>query len=97
MDRDRVLAALRRHESELHRAGVEHLYLFGSVLRDEGRPDSDVDLFFDTADPKFSLIELIDLKDRIEAILGIEADIMSRASLHPMLRSRIEAESLCVF
>jgi predicted nucleotidyltransferase len=31
MDRDLVIEMLRAHEAELHRIGVAHLYLFGSV------------------------------------------------------------------
>src|SRR4051812_655609 len=64
-----VIARLRAHEAELHRAGVARLYLFGSVARQEARPDSDVDLFFDTDDPRFSLIELVVVWDRVSDIL----------------------------
>lgn len=97
MDRDHVIEALRAHEADLHRAGVARLYLFGSVSRGEARPDSDVDLFFDTDNPRFSLIELVDVQDRVSDILGTETDVMTRASLHPMLRPQIEAEALRVF
>ena len=53
--------------------------------------------FFDTDDPRFSLIELVDLQELVNAILGVDADVMTRASLHPMLRTRIEAEALRIF
>jgi predicted nucleotidyltransferase len=97
LDRDLVIDRLRAHEADLHRCGVGHLYLFGSVARDEARPDSDVDLFFDTGNPRFSLIELVDIQERVGSILGVECDVMTRASLHPMLRPRIEAEARRVF
>lgn len=97
MDRERVIAALRAHQAELRRFGVAHLYLFGSVARNEARADSDIDLFFDTDNPRFSLIELVDVQERVHAILGARSDVMTRASLHPMLRPRIEAEALRVF
>jgi predicted nucleotidyltransferase len=97
MDRDHVIATLRAHEPDLHRVGVARLYLFGSVARQEAGPNSDVDLFFDTDNPRFSLIELVDVRERVSDILGAETDVMTRASLHPMLRQRIEAEALCVF
>ena len=44
MDRELVLAALRTHERELKDAGVVRLSLFGSTVRGEASPDSDVDL-----------------------------------------------------
>jgi len=46
MERSKVIAKLKRHEAELKRLAVEHLYLFGSTARGEAREDSDVDLFF---------------------------------------------------
>jgi uncharacterized protein len=97
MDRDDVIATLRAHEADLQRAGVARLYLFGSVARQEATPDSDVDLFFDTNNPRFSLIELVDVQEKVSGILGAETDVMTRASLHPMLRGQIEAEALRVF
>ncbi|HUB47961.1 MAG TPA: nucleotidyltransferase family protein [Acetobacteraceae bacterium] len=97
MDRDAVIAKLRAHEADLHRVGVARLYLFGSVARQEARPESDVDLFFESDDPRFSLIELVDVRDRVSEILGTETDVMTRASLHPMVRDSIEAEALRVF
>ena len=97
MDRDTVINRLRAHEADLHRGGVAQLYLFGSVVRQQATPDSDVDLFFDTDNPRFSLIELVDVQDQVTAILGVETDVMTRASLHPRLRPRIEAEALRIF
>ncbi len=97
MDRAHVIQTLQAHEADLHRAGIARLYLFGSVARQEAGADSDVDLFFDTDNPRFSLIELVDVQDRVSAILGTETDVMTRASLHPMLRDKIEAEALRVF
>ena len=44
MQRDEAIATLKRHEAELRRLGVEHLYLFGSTARGEAGPDSDIDL-----------------------------------------------------
>lgn len=97
MNREQVIATLRSHEAELRRCGVARLFLFGSVAQAQARPDSDVDLFFETDDPRFSLIELVDVQGRVAAILNAESDVMTRASLHPMLRPRIEAEAIRVF
>jgi predicted nucleotidyltransferase len=97
MNREQVITALRGHEAELHPFRVSCLFLFGSVARNEAGPESDVDLFFDTDNPRFSLIELVDVQERVSTILGVASDVMTRASLHPMLRQRIEAEALRVF
>src|SRR5271166_2271947 len=97
MLRDEAIRKLREHEAELRRLGVEHLYLFGSTARGEAGENSDVDLFFDYERGKLGLFELMDVKERASTILGRKADIMTRDSLHKVLRPRIEASALQVF
>jgi len=97
MERNDAIAKLREHEAELKQLGVEHLYLFGSTVRGEARPDSDVDLFFDHPEGSIGLYELMDIKEAAARILECKADIMTRRSLHRVLRARIEASALQVF
>jgi predicted nucleotidyltransferase len=97
MTRDDILATLRSHAPDLKRMGASSLFLFGSIARDEAGPASDVDLFFDFADPRFSLIELVALQDRITDLLDARADVMSRGSIHPRLRASIEGSAVQVF
>ena len=94
---DEAIRKLREHEAELRRLGVQHLYLFGSTARGEAGEDSDVDLFFDYEKGKLGLFELMDVKEQTSRILGRKADIMTRDSLHKVLRARIEASALQVF
>lgn len=97
MDRSKAIAKLKEHEAELKQLGIEHLFLFGSTARGEARPDSDVDLFFDHPKGSIGLYELIDLKQTVTRILGCRADIMTRRSLHRVLRKDIEVSALQVF
>lgn len=97
MKRDDAISKLRDHETELRQLGVEHLYLFGSTARGEAREDSDVDLFFDHPEGSLGLYQLMDVKDAAARILGHKTDIMTRRSLHPVLRERIEGSALQVF
>ena len=92
MNRADVVARLKPHAPEFHRRGVTALHLFGSTLRGEAGPASDVDLFLDY-DPatKFSLIDLADVGLMLEEMLGTRVDLTTRDSLHPRLRARIEA------
>jgi predicted nucleotidyltransferase len=50
--------------------------------------------FFDTDNPRISLIELVDVQHRISEILGTATDVMTRASRHPMIRHSIEPEAV---
>ena len=97
MTREQAISRLIEHEAELKRLGVETLYLFGSTARNEAGTNSDVDLFFDYPKGKFGLYELIDVKDYTASILGAKADIMTRDSLHRMLRRQIETSAVRVF
>jgi uncharacterized protein len=97
MNRDAVISALKAHEAELRQLGVRSLYLFGSTARNEAREDSDVDLFFDHERGKLGLFQLMGVKEAAARIIGRETDIMTRGSLHPVLRERIEASALRVF
>jgi predicted nucleotidyltransferase len=97
MGRDEAIAKLKAHEAELKAMGVEHLYLFGSTLRGEAREDSDVDLFFDHPLGSLDLIQYIQIKDRTSAILGCKADVMSRRSIHRLIKRKVEAAAEQVF
>ena len=92
-----ALVRLQARQPELRAAGVKGLYLFGSTARDEARDDSDVDLFFDYERGRFGLFDLMRVKGLAAAILGARADIITRDSLHPLIRDRAEAEALQVF
>ncbi len=96
-ERHQAIAKLGEHQAELKRLGVESLYLFGSTVRDEARPDSDIDLFFDYQEGKFGLFDLMDVREFASRILGREADVMTRDSIHNVLRPRIEATAVRVF
>jgi uncharacterized protein len=97
MRREEAIARLKEHEAELKQLGIEHLYLFGSTARDEAGEDSDVDLFFDHPEGSLSLFKLMEVKEIAADLLGCKTDIMTRRSLHPYLRPRIEASALQVF
>ncbi len=97
MKRAEAMTCLRKHEADLKRLGVKHLFMFGSMSRDEARDDSDVDLFFDYEKGKLGLFELMDVKEYAASILGRKTDIMTRDSLHKVLRRQIEETALRVF
>ena len=97
MTREEAIRRLKDNQAQLKELGVEHLYLFGSTARDEAGEESDIDLFFDHPEASLGLYQLIDLREAAARILGRKADIMSRRSLHPALKQRIEATALQVF
>jgi hypothetical protein len=97
MHRDQAIALLRRHADEARSAGVRALYLFGSTARNAAASDSDIDIYVDPDYERFGFVELIRLEDMLTQALGRKVELTTRDSLHPLLRSRIEAEAVPVF
>lgn len=98
MDRIEAIRRLRQNASAVKGMGATALYLFGSTVRDEATASSDLDLFVDY-DPasRFSLLDLVGIKQFLEESLAVEVDVTTRSSLHPMLRSDIEQSAVRVF
>jgi len=68
---------------------------FGSYARDEARPDSDVDVIFETSHPNLWLTSI--MKQDLEEWLGRPVDIIRlHHRLHPHFRARLEREAVYV-
>ena len=98
MNRRQAILKLKRQADAVKALGATSLYLFGSVARDDAKTHSDLDLFIDyDPDGKFSLLELVGIKLLLEEKLGVQVDVTTRDSLHPMLRADIEQSAVRVF
>jgi predicted nucleotidyltransferase len=65
-----------------HRWQIVELALFGSVLRDDFRPDSDVDVLVTFApDARWGLFDLVHMQDELKAIFEREVDLVSRRGI----------------
>jgi predicted nucleotidyltransferase len=61
---------------------ISELALFGSALRDDFRPDSDIDLLVTFApDAHWSLFDLVDMRDELTGIFGRNVDFVSREAI----------------
>jgi len=98
MTRTEAISRLRTYVDAIKAAGATSLYLYGSTVRDEAKPGSDLDIFVEY-DPhsKFNLLDLVEIKQLLEAELGMEVDITTRNSLHPILKAEIEKTATRVF
>ncbi len=78
-----LLERLRSLKPELEtQFGVTGLSAFGSYVRNQARPDSDLDLLLDFARTP-SLFELARLDQMLEDALGVKVDTVPRDSLNP--------------
>lgn len=73
--------------------GVQRLALLGSVLRNQARPDSDVDLLVQFAPGQKSFDHFEALGDLLERELGRRVELVTIEALSPYLGPRILAEA----
>lgn len=96
--RDEVVETLRTHRELFDRFGVVSVSLFGSVVRDEAKPMSDVDLMVEFARGQpGGLFRYVELKHALEGVLGRPVDLITKGNIRPRLKDRILAECLPVF
>jgi predicted nucleotidyltransferase len=95
---DSMIATLRSHETELRRAGVRRLSLFGSVARGDAEADSDVDIAieFDPA-AQMDLIRLVALERLLGNTLGRPVEILPEPVENPRLRANVERDRRIAF
>lgn len=90
-DIEQVLADEKPHLIETY--GLSEIGLFGSYVRGEQRPDSDVDILIELArPPKIGLIGLIELQEHLSDLLGVPADLVIKSNLRRRVGQRILRE-----
>lgn len=75
----------------LKEAGVIHSSIFGSYVRGEQKEDSDIDILVDLPKGR-SLLDLVDLKFRLEEALSRKVDINTFNALYPPIRELISKQ-----
>jgi hypothetical protein len=94
-----VLATLRRHRQQLQARGVRHVYVFGSLAREQAHEASDIDLALELEETaRVGLLELHALQKVLSSLLKRKVDVIS-LSPHTRrdLRQAIMREGKCAF
>ncbi|RZN30087.1 nucleotidyltransferase domain-containing protein [Bradyrhizobium sp. Leo121] len=98
MTRDEVIAAIRKNADAIKATGVSKLAIFGSRVRGDNRPDSDIDVLVEIEpDASFSLLNLIGVEHIIEDATGLQAQATTRRSLDPRFAQHIADDIVEVF
>lgn len=102
MDRDAIIATLKRHETELRQLGIDSLSLFGSVARGEATNRSDVDLAVTLNHDRMPTgfhyaTRLEELRERLEVTLGQKVDVVPEPVRKRRFQEQINKDRVVAF
>ena len=87
IDEQRLARFCRRNQ-------IRRLSFFGSVLRADFAPESDVDVLIEFApEANIGLLEFVDLQHELSGVLGRTVDLHTPASLSHFFRERVVASA----
>jgi predicted nucleotidyltransferase len=84
VDRQRIAEFCRKHH-------IRRLALFGSVLGDDFRPDSDVDVLVAFEPGQVIGLRIIDIEDELARLFGRRVDLVSEKYLNHRIRDEVLA------
>lgn len=93
LDRRAVLELFAEERERLRSLGVRRIGLFGSVLRGEARPESDIDVVVDFDPARKSFDAFVELASWLESLLGRELELVTTEGLSPYISPGILEEA----
>ena len=94
MNKQEIIAAIQADRNVLGEFSVKSLSVFGSVVRGDAGPDSDVDILVEfEPGARIGLFEFVRLKNALSEQLGVPVDLVTPDALHPALREDILQEA----
>ncbi len=80
------------------RYGVRELAIFGSAVRDDFRPDSDIDLLVEfQPEVRIGLITLSRFQHELADLLARKVDLVPKDGLKPLIRDHVLAEARVLY
>ena len=76
-----------------HRHHIRRLSLFGSVLRDDFRPESDVDVLVEFEPGHVPGFDFFGMQEELSSILGRRVDLNTPACLSRFFRAEVLSEA----
>jgi len=86
VDRERVAEFCRRHH-------IRRLAFFGSVLREDFSPESDIDVLVEFEPGHVPGLAFFSIQEELAGLLGRPVDLNTPGFLSPYIRPRVFAEA----
>jgi len=91
--------AVSQHRERIREIALSHhvsgVRVFGSVLRGEDGPDSDLDLLVEPTE-QTTLLDLGAIRHELKSLLGMEVDVLTPNGLPPKFRDQVLREAVPV-
>lgn len=85
-------------EAICRRYGVKELCLFGSAVRGEMRPESDLDIMVEfQPDVRIGLIKFESLVDELESLTGRKVDLVTKRGLKPWVVPHVLRDARIIY
>lgn len=93
-----IISTLRLKRADLEGHGVVSASVFGSTVRGEERPDSDIDIVVDISpDVRMSLTAFVVLQGDLQDMLGRRVDLVEWRNLEPRLLPSVRRDAVRSF
>jgi len=77
---------------------IRKAYLFGSAVREELTPQSDIDILVELDSTQLiGMIEYIKIMEGLEKLLGRKVDLVATDGLSPHIKPRIDREKMLIY
>ncbi|SRR5229473_7139703 len=86
INRDKITDFCRRHH-------IRKLALFGSVLRDDFSPESDIDVLVEFEPGHMPGLDFISMEEELSKIMGRKVDLNTPNFISPYIRGQVLAEA----
>ncbi|MHA1973341.1 MAG: nucleotidyltransferase family protein [Candidatus Hodarchaeales archaeon] len=95
---DEIIKVIKKNENKLkEKFGVEEIGIFGSLVRNEQKKGSDIDIlvaFYPGVE--MDLITFVELEEYLFNLLGIKVDLVMKSALKPRIGKQILQEVIYI-
>jgi hypothetical protein len=93
MDKEEIFKKIAQ---VLKNQGARKIAVFGSYVRGEERPGSDIDIIVEFSERK-SLLDIVGIEQELSDVLGVKVDLLTEKSISPYLIDRIKKEMMVIY
>lgn len=76
--------------------GAKKIAVFGSYIKGEEEPESDIDILVEFSERK-SLLDMVGIEQELSEALGIKVDLLTERAISPYLIDNIKKEMAVIY